>query len=91
MLVDIKVYVNKTLGMSPRKESSQVAHAVAGLLAQGVTYSRDSKIVVLEARNTAFLRKYEDINQPKYMQEDKGLTEILSGSMTAFAYLEDNN
>lgn len=82
----IKVYANKTLNMSPRKQASQVAHAVAGLVQLGVEYTRETRIIVLEARNTRFNSLYESVRTNKYLQIDKGYTEVPEGTSTAFAY-----
>lgn len=84
----IKVFYNKTLGMTEGKIASQCCHAVAGLVAQ-IGYDRDTRIVILEKRASAFLKLYESIETPKYMQSDLGLNEVEHGSLTAFAFLEN--
>jgi peptidyl-tRNA hydrolase len=85
----IKVYYNKTLGMSEGKISSQCCHAVAGLVAQ-IGYDRDTKIIILGARATKFFDLYDQQKEstPVYMQVDLGYNEVEAGEHTAFAYLE---
>jgi peptidyl-tRNA hydrolase len=87
MKEEIRVYYNKTLGMSEGKIASQVAHAVAGLCDK-IGYNRDMNIIVLGKRNKSFIDLYEVVESgSSYMQVDKGLTEVGEGTKTAFAFL----
>lgn len=85
----IKVYYNKTLGMSEGKITSQCCHAIAGLVNE-IGYDRDTKIIILGKRAIAFFDLYEGLACPKYMQEDLGINEVDKGTYTAFAYLEEH-
>ena len=88
----IKVYYDKTLGMSEGKITSQCCHAVSGLVAQ-IGYDRDTKIIILGAMAAKFFGLYEslvDTETPVYMQTDLGFNEVQVGSNTAFAYLDEN-
>ncbi len=68
--------------MSEGKVAAQVAHAVKNL---GIT-PIDCDIIVLGVSATKF---NELINQNKcYIQKDKGLTEVESGTITAAAWID---
>lgn len=85
----IRVYYNKTLGMSDGKVAAQCCHAVAGVVAQ-IGYDRDTKIIILGARATKFFDLYDQqkLSTSVYMQVDLGYNEVEAGEHTAFAYLE---
>lgn len=83
----IKVFYNKTLGMTEGKLAAQCSHAVAGLVNK-IGYDRDCRIVILGKRTSQFNLLYESTEEPKYIQTDLGLNEIEAGTRTAFAYLE---
>jgi peptidyl-tRNA hydrolase len=78
----IKSIYIKNLKMSEGKIAAQIAHAVKNL---GVT-PIDCDIIVLGVSTTKF---NELISQHDcYIQTDKGLTEVESGTQTAAAWID---
>lgn len=71
--------------MSEGKIAAQVAHAVKNL---GIT-PVDCDIVVLKVSDNKF-NEYLQENPNCYVQIDKGLTEVQSGTPTAAAWIEIN-
>lgn len=78
----IKVIYKKNLKMSEGKVAAQVAHAVKNL---GIT-PIDCDIIVLKVSD----KKFDELILGKkcYIQIDKGLTEVESGTQTAAAWIE---
>jgi peptidyl-tRNA hydrolase len=78
----IKVIYKKNLKMSEGKVAAQVAHAVKNL---GLTPT-DCDIIVLKVSD----KKFDELILEKecYIQIDKGLTEVESGTQTAAAWIE---
>ena len=68
--------------MSEGKVAAQIAHAVKNL---GIT-PIDSDIIVLKVSDKKFSEMIEA--NDCYVQTDKGLTEIESGTQTAAAWIE---
>ena len=68
--------------MSEGKVASQIAHAVKNL---GIT-PIDSDIIVLKVSD----KKFEELTLQNdcYIQTDKGMTEVESGTQTAAAWIE---
>ena len=79
----IKAIYRKNLKMPEGKVASQVAHAVKNL---GVT-PIDSDIIVLKVSD----KKFNELTvlYDCYIQVDKGLTVVESGTPTAAAWIED--
>ena len=78
----IKVIYKKNLKMSEGKVAAQVSHAVKNL---GLT-PIDCDIIVLKVSD----KKFDELILKKdcYIQTDKGLTEVESGTQTAAAWIE---
>ena len=78
----IKVIYKKNLKMSEGKVAAQVSHAVKNL---GLT-PIDCDIIVLKVSD----KKFDELILEKdcYIQTDKGLTEVKSGTQTAAAWIE---
>jgi peptidyl-tRNA hydrolase len=78
----IKAIYKKNLKMSEGKVAAQIAHAVKNL---GIT-PVDSDIIVLKVSDKKFgeLTSQNDC----YIQTDKGMTEVESGTQTAAAWIE---
>jgi peptidyl-tRNA hydrolase len=80
----IKAIYRKNLKMTEGKVAAQVAHAVKNL---GIT-PVDCDIIVLKVSD----KKFEELILEKdcYIQIDKGLTEVESGTKTAAAWIDSN-
>lgn len=78
----IKVIYRKNLKMTEGKLAAQVAHAVKNL---GAT-PKDCDIIVLKVSDKKFDELIEE--HGCYVQVDKGLTEVESGTKTAAAWIE---
>lgn len=78
----IKAIYIKNLKMSEGKVAAQVAHAVKNL---GITPT-DCDIIVLGVSTTKFNELTEQ--HECYVQRDKGLTEVESGTVTAAAWID---
>jgi len=80
----IKAIYRKNLKMTEGKVAAQVAHAVKNL---GVT-PVECNIIVLKVSD----KKFEELILEKdcYIQTDKGLTEVESGTKTAAAWIDYN-
>jgi peptidyl-tRNA hydrolase len=79
----IKAIYKKNLKMPEGKVASQIAHAVKNL---GIT-PIDSDIIVLKVSD----KKFNELTQEHkdcYIQKDKGLTVVESGTETAAAWIE---
>lgn len=77
----IKVIYRKNLKMSEGKVAAQVAHAVKNLGPTPI----DCDIVVLKVSDKKFNEMI--VEQECYVQTDKGLTEVESGTQTAAAWI----
>lgn len=89
----IKVLYRKNLKMSEGKLAAQVAHAVKNLqmTLPGASTPIDSDIIVLTASDKKFTETVEMLKHEGYeyfVQIDKGLTEIPTGTMTTVAWIE---
>lgn len=89
----IKVLYRKNLKMTEGKLASQVAHAVKNLQMTllGASTPLDSDIIVLTASDKKFTEMVEMLESEGYeyfVQIDKGLTEIPTGTMTTVAWIE---
>ena len=78
----IKAIYRKNLKMTEGKIAAQVAHAVKNLGKTPV----DSDIIVLRVSDKKFQELTEQHNC--YIQRDKGLTEVETGTATAAAWIE---
>jgi peptidyl-tRNA hydrolase len=79
----IKSVYKRNLNMSVGKVASQIAHAVKNL---GITPT-DCDIIVLKVSD----KKFDELVQEHpngYVQVDKGLTIVESGTATAMAWIE---
>jgi len=78
----IKAIYRKNLKLSEGKVAAQIAHAVKNL---GVT-PIDSDIIVLKVSD----KKFEELvsEHDCYIQTDKGMTEVESGTQTAAVWIE---
>lgn len=89
----VKVYYNKDLKMSSGKLAAQVGHAVSGLYGvHGIIYNSLDTVVVLKLSSKKFTEKTSEIindDVESYLQIDRGLTEVDSGTATAIAYVEN--
>lgn len=79
----IKAIYKKNLKMSEGKIASQIAHAVKNL---GIT-PKDCDIIVLRVSD----KKFDELilENECYIQYDKGLTEVESGTATAAAWIDE--
>lgn len=89
----IKVLYRKNLKMTEGKLAAQVAHAVKNLQMTllGASTPLDSDIIVLTASDKKFTEMVEVLKSEGYeyfVQVDKGLTEIPTGTMTTVAWIE---
>jgi peptidyl-tRNA hydrolase len=82
----IKAIYIKNLKMTEGKIAAQVAHAVKNL---GIT-PHDCDIIVLGVSCTKFNELIQEHGDKCYIQRDKGLTEVESGTMTAAAWIEQS-
>jgi peptidyl-tRNA hydrolase len=78
----IKAIYKKNLKMSEGKVAAQIAHAVKNL---GIT-PIDCDIIVLKVSD----KKFDELVSQNdcYIQTDKGLTEVETGTQTAAAWIE---
>lgn len=79
----IKAIYKKNLKMSEGKVAAQIAHAVKNL---GITPT-DCDIIVLKVSDKKFNELVAE-NTNCYIQTDKGLTEVETGTQTAAAWIE---
>jgi peptidyl-tRNA hydrolase len=80
----IKAIYKKNLKMSEGKVAAQIAHAVKNL---GIT-PLDCDIIVLKVSDKKFNELVEQ-NSNCYIQTDKGLTEVETGTQTAAAWIDE--
>lgn len=81
----IKVYYNKTLGMTEEQISEQTTNAVSGLRSKNLNYSAPVDIEVRGARANMFFDILDDADEV-YVQHASGDNQLERGETTAFAF-----
>lgn len=86
----IKIYYRKNLKMSEGKVASQVAHVAKELGRLEYSIASEDVIIVLGVSDTKYKElslNYQTETFDWYEQVDKGITEVLEDTPTAFGYI----
>lgn len=89
MKMKIKILYRKNLKMSPGKLAAQSVHAALGLLWEVEGVDARTSVVVLSVSDAKFKEAAEK-NDPVYVVQDAGYTEIPAGTETCVAFLEED-